>query len=82
MPGTNDGECVRCGGRLEAGYGRDQTHGGNVPQVWIPGKPERGIFGGLKVRRADVKRGYFVEAWRCATCATIEWFARERTVKP
>ena len=81
MPLRNDTECLRCGGRLEPGFSRDATHGGNLPQVWIPGKPVFGIFGGLKVTRTAVREGLFLEAWRCAGCAHVEWFAREKTGK-
>jgi hypothetical protein len=82
MPQRNDGECARCGGRLEQGFSRDTGHGGmNFPQVWIPGKPQFGWLGGLKVPRKAVKAGLLLEAWRCPTCKSVEWFAREPASK-
>ena len=81
MPARNDGECLRCGGRLEPGYSRDATYGANLPQVWIPGKPVFGWLGRLKVSGAAVRSGLLLEAWRCATCASVEWFAREEARK-
>ena len=81
MAQRNDGECARCGGRLEQGYSRDATHGANLPQIWIPGKPEFGWLGGLKVSRRTAQDSLAMEAWRCTTCARVEWFAREKVRK-
>ena len=79
MPARNDGECLRCGGRLERGHSRDTGHGGsNHAQVWLPGEPQFGWFGGLKVTGKELREGLLLEAWRCGACAHVEWFAREK----
>ena len=74
---TKTDACRRCEGELVEGYSVDSALLSLLAQVWIPGKPKlRG--GAIEMPSVTYARGLRLEAWRCAACGSVEWFAREK----
>ncbi len=66
-------DCLRCNGRLEAGFVVDQGHYGYLDiQKWVAGEVERSFLGAVKTKgRATHK----VTTLRCTKCGMLESYA-------
>lgn len=66
-------DCLRCKGRLEAGFVVDQTHYGTADtEKWVAGKVERSFWSGVRTKGRDT---YKVTTWRCTKCGLLESYA-------
>ena len=65
-------ECLRCQGRMEAGFMVDEGHGTRTVAAWVEGAPERSIWTGIKTRD---RRRLPVETWRCTRCGWLDAYA-------
>ena len=64
--------CAKCGGRMEEGFvGTTTSHGNGVSQ-WLPGKPQKSIWTGIKMPKAQRRA---IEIWRCGRCGYLEGYA-------
>ena len=64
--------CTKCGGRMDEGFVGTTTSHGNAVTKWLPGKPEKSIWTGIKIRKADQ---HPIEIWRCGRCGFLESYA-------
>lgn len=68
-------ECPACRVRMQEGFVLDAGHNGQtLPTRWIEGVPEKGHFGGLKVKG---RRQLDSVTFRCPKCGWLIWFAPE-----
>lgn len=66
-------DCPRCRIRMEPGYVLDLSQSSSVKRLrWIEGEPEKGTFGGFKLRG---RRQFDAMAHRCRQCGYLIWFA-------
>lgn len=69
-------DCLRCNGRLEAGFVVDQGHyGSSAIETWYAGKVERSFWSGIRTKGRD---SYEVTTWRCTKCGMLESYAGAR----
>ena len=64
--------CSKCGGRMEEGFVATSTSHGNAVTQWLPGKPEKSIWTGIKIRKSERRP---IEIWRCSRCGYLESYA-------
>jgi ribosomal protein S27AE len=65
--------CPKCGGRQVQGFILDHADGQPKKVTsWVEGAPEKGWFGGVKIRG---KRTLEIESWRCDKCGFLESYA-------
>lgn len=68
----NAPKCRRGDLDMEEGYLPDWTYGGRLVPQWVPGKPKRSFWMGLKLP----VRGVPVRTFRCAGCGLLESYAQ------
>ena len=66
--------CIKCSGKMQIGFLRDQVGSATVPGQWIAGPPEQGWLG-TKIRD---KTRYAVDVFRCSECGYLEQYARQQ----
>ena len=64
--------CAKCGGRMDPGFVATRTSHGNGVAQWLPGKPEKSIWTGIKISKRDQRD---IEIWRCGRCGYLESYA-------
>ena len=66
-------DCLRCHGRLEAGFVVDHGHYGSPDtQNWFSGTVERSFWTGLRTKGREKHE---VTTWRCTKCGMLESYA-------
>ena len=65
--------CSKCQGRMVEGFVPDTGYSGLARSTWFEGKPEKSLFGGLKVKG---KRSFPIVTLRCSACGFLESYAR------
>jgi hypothetical protein len=58
---------------MEEGFVPDTGYSGFVRSAWFEGKPEKTLFGGLKVKG---KQTFPIATFRCNACGFLESYAR------
>lgn len=70
---SDDRACSACGSRMIRGFIFDRGHYEyKQQQVWVEGEPESSFWSGLKTSGRDART---VDAYRCASCDRLEFFA-------
>ena len=59
---------------MSEGFILDEAHGMRRVSRWQPGKPEKSIWTGLKLRKADQLA---IATWRCDRCGYLESYAEK-----
>ena len=65
--------CPKCQRPMEEGFVPDTGYSGLARSAWFEGKPEKILFGGLKVKG---KRTFPIVTLRCSGCGFLESYAR------
>jgi len=66
-------ECPACRERMEAGFVLDHGDHNQLGRAkWTEGSPDKGVFGGLKVKG---RRQLDTVTFRCPRCGWLIWFA-------
>ncbi len=71
--------CLVCKKDMEPGFLTDLGHGAAVhlPR-WCAGEPEPSLWSG-EARRAQLKEGFKVSAYRCPECFALRLYAFDKT---
>jgi hypothetical protein len=65
--------CPKCNGSMMEGWMLDHTHGAKLVSGWVAGKPEMGMWSGVKLKG---QKPLQIATWRCAACGFLESYAR------
>lgn len=70
---SEDLACSGCGGIMNKGFIFDRGHYEyRQQQVWVAGEPEESFWSGIKTSGRDART---VNAYRCAGCGRLEFYA-------
>jgi hypothetical protein len=76
IPGSDPRPCLRCQGPLEAGFIADYGHARTMkPSEWVAGTPQPSFWTGTWIG----ERRHPIQAFRCAPCGHLEFWAGEST---
>jgi len=65
--------CSKCQGRIVEGFVPDTSYSVILRSAWVEGKPEKNLFGSLKVKG---RRTFPIVTLRCDLCGFLESYAR------
>jgi hypothetical protein len=66
--------CPKCSKQMEDGYIPDRNYNTVKLSVWISGRPEKAVLGGLDL---DGKTTLNIITFRCISCGFLESYAQE-----
>ncbi len=62
-------KCPKCAEEMQEGFMLDYGYSWTGPAKWLAGKPEFGLFGGIKLWG---KEKYPTQTFRCPKCGYLE----------
>jgi len=65
--------CTECDGEMELGFPLDHMENGAIQAKWAKGVPQKRWWGGLKLKRNDIRS---VETFRCKVCGFLKSYAK------
>jgi hypothetical protein len=63
--------CLKCQGKMQAGYVLDKNYVAVFVSAWREGTPEKGLLGGIK----ENKMPHPITTFRCTECGFLESYA-------